>query len=245
MSSDVSYDVRTGGAVAHGRRKHGRGGARRRRPSGRGGTRRRGRHPRRAPPLAGRGRRRHRDPQTAAELLRVADRETALGEGPADRRDRPVCRPAALLRRRRRGGLVPAGGRRPPHGHGPRPAPDAGAARPGRGAGGEQLPVRVRGPGQRHRLGARRRMPGGRQGAPGPSRDQRAARGGRHRRARGRRRPGGAFGLVAGFEAGEALVRAPEISAVAFTGSQRAGSHCGGWRTSAPWSSPCTPRWAR
>ena len=35
--------------------------------------------------------------------------------------------------------------------------------------------------------------------------------------------PDGAFGLVAGFEAGEALVRAPEIAAVAFTGSQRGG----------------------
>ncbi len=35
--------------------------------------------------------------------------------------------------------------------------------------------------------------------------------------------PDGAFGLVAGFEAGEAVVRAPEISAVAFTGSQRGG----------------------
>jgi NADP-dependent aldehyde dehydrogenase len=35
--------------------------------------------------------------------------------------------------------------------------------------------------------------------------------------------PGGAFGLIAGFEAGEALVRAPEIAAVAFTGSQRGG----------------------
>ena len=35
--------------------------------------------------------------------------------------------------------------------------------------------------------------------------------------------PDGAFGLVAGFEAGEALVRAPEVGAVAFTGSQRGG----------------------
>ena len=35
--------------------------------------------------------------------------------------------------------------------------------------------------------------------------------------------PDGAFGLVAGFDAGEALVRAPEISAVAFTGSQPGG----------------------
>ena len=35
--------------------------------------------------------------------------------------------------------------------------------------------------------------------------------------------PHGAFGLVAGFEAGEALVRAPEVAAVAFTGSQRGG----------------------
>jgi NADP-dependent aldehyde dehydrogenase len=35
--------------------------------------------------------------------------------------------------------------------------------------------------------------------------------------------PEGTFGLVAGFEAGEALVRAPEIAAVAFTGSQRGG----------------------
>ena len=35
--------------------------------------------------------------------------------------------------------------------------------------------------------------------------------------------PEGAFGLVAGFEAGEALVRAPEIAAVAFTGSQHGG----------------------
>ena len=35
--------------------------------------------------------------------------------------------------------------------------------------------------------------------------------------------PEGAFGLVAGFEAGEALVRAPEVRAVAFTGSQHGG----------------------
>ena len=35
--------------------------------------------------------------------------------------------------------------------------------------------------------------------------------------------PEGAFGLVAGFEAGEALVRGPEVAAVAFTGSQRGG----------------------
>jgi NADP-dependent aldehyde dehydrogenase len=35
--------------------------------------------------------------------------------------------------------------------------------------------------------------------------------------------PEGAFALVAGFEAGEALVRAPEIAAVAFTGSQQGG----------------------
>ena len=35
--------------------------------------------------------------------------------------------------------------------------------------------------------------------------------------------PDGTFGLVAGFEAGEALVRAPEIAAVAFTGSQHGG----------------------
>ena len=35
--------------------------------------------------------------------------------------------------------------------------------------------------------------------------------------------PDGTFGLVAGFEAGLALVDAPDVSAVAFTGSQRAG----------------------
>lgn len=35
--------------------------------------------------------------------------------------------------------------------------------------------------------------------------------------------PEGAFGLVSGFEAGELLVRAPEVAAVAFTGSQRGG----------------------
>ena len=35
--------------------------------------------------------------------------------------------------------------------------------------------------------------------------------------------PEGAFGVVAGFEAGEALVRAREVAAVAFTGSQRGG----------------------
>ena len=35
--------------------------------------------------------------------------------------------------------------------------------------------------------------------------------------------PEGAFGLVAGFEAGECLVRAPEVAAVAFTGSQHGG----------------------
>jgi len=35
--------------------------------------------------------------------------------------------------------------------------------------------------------------------------------------------PEGALGLVAGFEAGEALVRSPEVAAVAFTGSQRGG----------------------
>jgi len=35
--------------------------------------------------------------------------------------------------------------------------------------------------------------------------------------------PAGAFGLVAGFEAGLALVDAPEVRAVAFTGSQTAG----------------------
>ncbi len=35
--------------------------------------------------------------------------------------------------------------------------------------------------------------------------------------------PDGAFGLVAGFEAGEALVRDPGVAAVAFTGSQRGG----------------------
>ena len=57
--------------------------------------------------------------------------------------------------------------------------------------------------------------------------------------------PDGTFGLVAGFDAGGGLVRAPEISAVAFTGSKPGGSRCGGWRTSATWSSPCTRRWAR
>ena len=35
--------------------------------------------------------------------------------------------------------------------------------------------------------------------------------------------PEGAFGLVAGFDAGEYLVRAPEVAAVAFTGSQHGG----------------------
>ena len=35
--------------------------------------------------------------------------------------------------------------------------------------------------------------------------------------------PEGAFGVVAGFEAGECLVRAPEVAAVAFTGSQHGG----------------------
>jgi NADP-dependent aldehyde dehydrogenase len=35
--------------------------------------------------------------------------------------------------------------------------------------------------------------------------------------------PDGTFGMVAGYDAGAALVRAPEIAAVAFTGSQRGG----------------------
>jgi NADP-dependent aldehyde dehydrogenase len=40
--------------------------------------------------------------------------------------------------------------------------------------------------------------------------------------------PAGTFALVTGFETGVALVRSPRISAVAFTGSQKAGQHL--WR---------------
>ena len=133
-------------------------------------------------------------------------------------------RPAALLRRRRRGGVVPPGDRRPRHGHHPGPAPDAGAARPGRRARREQLPLRLRSPGQRHRLGARRRVPGGREGAPGPS--ARPARSSR-RWPPPRLRPPGPPRVRSGWSRASrrasALVRAPEVAAVAFTGSQHGG----------------------
>ena len=64
----------------------------------------------------------------------------------------------------------------PPVGH-PGAAPDAGAAGPGGGVRGEQLPVRVQRAGRGHRLGAGGGLPGGGQGAPGAPADLGGGRG--------------------------------------------------------------------
>ena len=89
--------------------------------------------------------------------------------------------------------------------------------------GGVELPVRVLGARQRHRLRARRRLPGRREGAPrapgSPVRTVEVARaalaaaGG----------PESAVALVEGLDAGVALVTHPLVTAVGFTGSTRGG----------------------
>ena len=68
----------------------------------------------------------------------------------------------------------------------PGPAPAPRRARPRRGVRREQLPARVLGRRRRHRVGARRRLPGHREGAPGAS---------GHLGARGPRDPGGSQGV--------------------------------------------------
>ena len=106
----------------------------------------------------------------------------------------------------------------------PRPRPRQPAAGSGRGLRGQQLPVRVQRPRQRHGRRARRRLPRAGQGAPRPPRAEPAA--GRDRRAQRwprRARPTGRSTLVVGHQAGVDLVEAPEVAAVAFTGSQTGG----------------------
>ena len=70
----------------------------------------------------------------------------------------------------------------------PGPPPHAPPHRPGRGLRREQLPARLQHRGRRHRLGARRRLPGRRQGPPVAPGDRRARRARAPRRRR-RRRP--------------------------------------------------------
>ena len=222
--SDVSHDARTGTVIARLPTSTADQVRERRRPRGRGGSGCRGRHSRRAPALAGRGSRRPRGPaggRRAGADRRPRDRAR---RGPADQRTRPVCRPAALLRRRRSGGVVPPGDRRSRQGQHPGPAPDAGAARPGRRARREQLPLRLRSPGQRHRLGARRRVPGGREGASGPPGDQRSSS---RRSPPPRSRPPVPPRARSGWSRASRRARPwcapPRSAAVAFTGSQHGG----------------------
>ena len=105
----------------------------------------------------------------ADELVAIADDETRLGRDAPARRGGPHDRSAAAVRHRGRGGLVPRADdrRRGCRGHAasPRAAPHAHRRRAGRGVLGLELPLRVLGRGRRHRIGARRRQPGDREGA--------------------------------------------------------------------------------
>ncbi len=87
-----------------------------------------------------------------------------------ERRAHPHPLPAGAVRGRAGGGLLRRGRDRPRRGHRDGPAagraPDAGAARPGGGVRGEQLPAGVLGAGRRHGVGARRGLPGRGEGAP-------------------------------------------------------------------------------
>ena len=126
-------------------------------------------------------------------LVEIADRETALGEV---RLRGEVARTSGQLRMF--ADLVRDGNYTDPiispaaPAHRPsRCAPDARADRPGRRVRRQQLPVRVLGRRRRHRLGARGRLPGRRQGARGAPGDLAAGGRHRHRGARRGRRTGG------------------------------------------------------
>ena len=92
--------------------------------------------------------------------------------------------------------------------------------RPGRGVRREQLPARLLGRGRRHRLGARRRLPGHREGAPGAS---------RHLRAGGPRGAGGGEGVRPARRRVLAALRRRATGSAARSSPIRA---------SRPWASP-------
>ncbi len=160
----------------------------------------------------------------SGELVDLADAETALGRASSGGRGRPSGRTAALLRRRRGRGLVP---RR--HDRSRRRAPTrcspASTCRSGRSRCSARATSRSRSacsattPPPRSLPGARsssRHTPRTRCSAAASAELATEAL-----RAAGA--PDGTFGIVHGFEAGVRLVEAPQITAVAFTGSQRAG----------------------
>ena len=194
------------------------------------------------PPARGRRRDRRAGP--------VRDRPA---RGPRGRRARAHLRPARGVRRRRRRRRLRRRDdrhRRPRRAADPaaRRAPHARADRPGRRVRRQQLPARLRHRRRRHRLRAGRRLPGGRQGPPVPPGHE---RGRRRQPGRGASPtpacPTGTFALVqaAGNEVGEALVDAPAIAAVGFTGSLAAGRALYRARRAPPASrSRSTPRWA-
>ena len=172
----------------------------------------------------------------AGEIAAIADTETALG---GERLIGEVARTTGQLRLfaavlRDSGG---AGGVVPPGQHldmstllSPRPRASSltCGGSTGRAAGGGvrgvELPVRVLRGRRRHRLGARRGLPGGGEGARGASghlgRDRRD-----RRRGTGVRRgpPAGTFGLIHGVQAGLRLLRHPAVAAAGFTGSTGGG----------------------
>ena len=106
--------------------------------------------------------------ERAAELVALADAETALGEtrltGEVGRTTGQLRLFAGVLRD---GGYPMSRTLRPAGGIG-RNRPHQSRDRPGRRVRRVQLPVRVLGPGAGHRVGAGRRLPGGGQGARGP-----------------------------------------------------------------------------
>ena len=142
------------------------------------------------------------------EIVAVCEAESGLPEARLRGELERTCGPARGVRRDRRRRRRRRGDHRPPRSGRradpqARHAPHAGPARPGRGVRRVQFPARVLDRRRRHRVGARRRLPGDRQGppvAPGYRRDRRprgARRGRRRRPARrdvrepaGRRRRG-------------------------------------------------------
>ena len=156
-------------------------------------------HRRAAGGVPGQHRRQHRGARL--DPGRARHRRDRPARGPGGRRDRPYGRPAAAVRLRGPRRRLARRPRRHPAAR-PHPAAPPGSAaarRPGRTGGGvrgEQLPARVLRRRWRHRLRAGRRLPGGRQGPPGPSGHVRAGRT-RHSRRRGRARPAGGHLLPA------------------------------------------------
>ncbi len=140
----------------------------------------------------------------------------------AHRRARPHGRTASLLRHRGRGGFMAGGDGRPP-GQRDRARAGACAPRPGRRLWREQLPLAFGVLGNDTASALAAGCPVIAKAHPAhPALSQSLAEVARAALARAGA-PDNTFGLVAGFEAGTAMVTSRHTAAVAFTGSQRGG----------------------